>query len=140
MLRRRTTPKVITLPNGTTFTSRYQRISRKQLPVNIHVKNTPKIGARRKNKAFVERKRKQSGKGIENLAKVGLDLGSKALNSSIGKKLINKGIDNIPNIFKYGVSKIKNQNVKRAMTSDIANMVVDEAQNEIKKGITDSLF
>ena len=49
-------------------------------------------------------KRKQSGKGLgENLVKMALDLGSRALNSSIGKKLINKGIDSVPNIFKYGV-------------------------------------
>ena len=54
------------------------------------------------------------------------------MNSSHGKKLINKGVDNIPNIFKYEVSKIKNKNVKRAMNSDIANMVVDEAQNKNK--------
>ena len=54
---------------------------------------------------------KQSGKGLgENLAKMGLDLGSRVLNSSIGKKLTNKGIDSIPNIFKYRVSKVKNEN------------------------------
>ena len=46
----------------------------------------------------------------------------------------------MPNIFKYGVSKIKNKNVKRAMNSDIANMVVDEAQNKINKKISGSLF
>ena len=51
MLRRRTTPKIITLSNGTTFTARYQRISRKQLPINIHVKKTRKIGARNRNKS-----------------------------------------------------------------------------------------
>ena len=67
-------------------------------------------------------------------------MGSKAVNSSLGKKLINKGVDNIPNIFKYGVSKIKNKNIKRAMNSDIANMVVDEAQNKINKKISGSLF
>ena len=56
-----------------------------------------------------KKKRKQSGKGLgENLAKIGLNLGSRALNFSIGKRIINKGIDSIPNIFKYGVSKIKN--------------------------------
>ena len=59
-------------------------------------------------------------------------MGSKAVNSSLGKKLINKSFDNTPNIFKYGVSKIKNKNIKRAMNSDIANMVVDETQNKNK--------
>ena len=42
MLRRRTTPKIVTLSNGTTFTARYQRISRKK---------TRKIGARNRNKS-----------------------------------------------------------------------------------------
>ena len=51
VLRRRTTPNVITLPNGTTFTTRYQRISRKHLPINIHVKKNRKIGARNSNKS-----------------------------------------------------------------------------------------
>ena len=49
------------------------------------------------------------------------------------KKLVNKGIDTIPDIFKFAVSKIKNKNVKKALNSDIADMVVDEAQNRAKK-------
>ena len=51
VLRRRTAPKIVALPNGTTFTARYQRISRKKLPVNIHVKNARKIGPRIRNKS-----------------------------------------------------------------------------------------
>ena len=39
VLRRRETPKIVTLPKGTTITTKYERISRKQLPINIHVKN-----------------------------------------------------------------------------------------------------
>ena len=58
-------------------------------------------------------------------------MGSKAINSSLGKKLINKGVDNIPNIFKYVVSIIKNKNLTKAMSSDIASMVVDDDQNKI---------
>ena len=86
------------------------------------------------------RKQEQSGKGLgSNLIKAGFDLGSKAISSDIGKKIITKGIDNIPNIFKFGVSKIKNKNVKKALTSDIADMVVDEAQNRAKNRYS-SLF
>ena len=160
----------MTLPNGTTFTPRYERISRKQVPINIHAKNAKKIGPRnikiktgltvpaRKNVRFVptqqhktgsvelkkksaRMKKRQSGKGLaSDLAKIGLTMGSKAVNSSFGKKWINKGINNIPNIFKYEVSKIKNKNIKRAVNSDIANMVVDEGQNKINKKISGSLF
>ena len=42
-------------------------------------------------------------------------------------------------MFKYRVSKTKNKNVKRALDSDIANIVVDEAQNKVSK-TADSLF
>ena len=49
------------------------------------------------------------------------------------KKLIDKGIENIPNIFKYGVSKIKNTNVQRALNSDMADYVIEETQNQAKK-------
>ena len=49
------------------------------------------------------------------------------------KKLIDKGIENIPNIFKCGVSKIKNTNVQRALNSDMADYVIEETQNQAKK-------
>ena len=75
----------------------------------------------------------QSGSGLaSNLVKVGLELCSKAIGSEFGKRLINKGIDSIPNIFNFGVSIIKNKKVKRAMKSDIAKMVVDEAANRAR--------
>ena len=66
-------------------------------------------------------------------------MGSKALKSSFGKRLINKGIENIPNIFKFGVSKIKNKNLKRALDSEVADMVVEEAQKKVAYKY-DSLF
>ena len=55
----------------------------------------------------------QSGRGLaSNLAKAGIELGTKALGFGFGKKIINKGIDNIPNIFKFGVSKMKKKMLK----------------------------
>lgn len=78
----------------------------------------------------IRKKWRQSGKGLGgNLAKLGIEMGSRALNSSIRKRLINKGIDNIPDIFKYEVSKI-NKNLKRALDSEVADMVVEEAQKK----------
>ena len=46
----------------------------------------------------------------DRIANLGIRLGSRAINSTIGRKLIGKGIENIPDIFKYGVSKIKIKN------------------------------
>ena len=76
-----------------------------------------------------DRVHSQTGSGLgSNLLKAGFDLGSKALSSEFGKKLINKGIDNIPNIFKFGVSKIKNKNAQKIFNSEIADLVVNKAQ------------
>ena len=141
MLRKTATPKVVNLPNGNTFLARYERISWKQLPKNIRVTCPRKIGPRKNNRRIllnlagpalkkIRKKWRQSGKGLGgNLAKLGIEMGSRALNSSIRKRLINKGIDNIPDIFKYGVSKI-NKNLKRALDSEVADMVVEEAQKK----------
>ena len=49
ILRKRANPKVVNLPNGRSFTSRWERISRKQLPINIRVKRQRTIGPRRNN-------------------------------------------------------------------------------------------
>ena len=66
--------------------------------------------------------------------KAGFDLGLKALSSEFGKKLINKGIDNIPNIFKSDVSKIKNKNAQRALNSEIVlDLIVNGAQGRARK-------
>ena len=101
ILRKRAAPKVVNLPNGRSFTSKWERISRKQLPTNIKVKRQQTIGPRRNNRmiylnqpapAFrkIKRRRKQnilnrlgpvydrvneSGKGLaSSLAKTGLSL------------------------------------------------------------------
>ena len=65
--------------------------------------------------------------------KAGFNLGSKALSSEFGKKLINQGIDNIPNIFKFGVSKIKNKNAQKVLNSEKEDLVVNEAQGRARK-------
>ena len=108
-----------------------------------------KVGPRKDNRQIsvnlaaadfktIRRKRRRANTGVgEYLAKLGTEMGSKALNSSFGKRLINKGIDNIPNIFKFGVSNIKDKNLKRALDSEVANMVVGEGQ---KKELTSTIL
>ena len=127
ILRKRANPVQVNLPNGRSFVSKRERISRKQLLINIKVTRNRTIGARRNNRrvyfnlardAFRNIKktrkaaaRQQSGQGLRsNFAKMGLNVGSKILAPDTGKKLINKGIDSIPNIFKFGASKVKNKN------------------------------
>ena len=155
ILRKRAVPKVVNLPNGRSFTSRWEGISRKQFPIKVKVKKQWAIDPRRNNrmiylnqaapalrKIIIRRNEtinrlmpiydriNQSGSGLAtNLLQKIIELGSRAVGSEFCKRLINKGIDNI---FKFGVSKINNKNMKRAVESEIANMVVDEAVKRTK--------
>ena len=152
ILRKRSSPIQVNLPNGRSFTSRYERISRKQLPINIKISRNRAIGPRRKNRRIyfnlarpalerIRQRRKQEkkriarvnqlypdnspqiGSGIgQNLLKAGINLGSKAI-----------GNNNIPNILKSGRSKIKNKNIKKALESEIADMVVGEVKSKARK-------
>ena len=113
ILRKRSSPIRVNLPNGRSFTSKWERISRRQLPINIKVTRNRTIGPTRNNKAIylnqaapafkkIQKRRKrdvlnspgpvydrlqQRGSGLaSDLAKTGLELGSKALSSEFGKK------------------------------------------------------
>ena len=137
LLRQKVAPKRITLPNGHSFVARYERVSKKNLPRNVTINKAQTIGPRR------QRKRKmQQGTGILgsvlNLGKnlltsgtleKGFDLGSKAISSEIGEKIINEGIKHAPDL--YGTKKVKNKNLKKALESDIVNYAVKKAQKEL---------
>ena len=87
ILRRRPVPVAVNLPNGTSIMSRYERISRKQLPGNIRVTrirttdprkkpkkkkkvrfnlaNTPmQDRAKRIRKKYINLSKRQTGKGL----------------------------------------------------------------------------
>ena len=137
VLGHRAVPKRVGLPNGTSFVARYERISWKSLPGNIRVTRTRTVGPRTRQAPRTKKKRVrfnlantptqdrarriknkkyrrlQSGRGLAStIANLGLEMGSKAINSALGKKLIDKGIENIPNLVRYGSLKIKNKNVQ----------------------------
>ena len=101
VLRRRSVPVAVNLPNSTSFVSRYERISRKQLPGNISVSRTRTVRFALANTPtqdrakeiiyiyiYINLRRTQTGKGpADNSANLGITVGSKAVNSVIGKKL-----------------------------------------------------
>ena len=138
LLRRRTTPQRICLPNGQSLLARCERVSRRNLPRNVTTKRTRRIGPRnrrtrkaQKGGSMLRELAKWGAKlGAKTLFKTGISAGSKALSSEIGKKLIDEGIKNAPNIYKFGTSKIKNNNLKKALESNVANYIIQETQKE----------
>ena len=102
IFKKRPAPKVVNLPNGRSFTSKWKRISRKQLLINMKVKKQRTIGPRRnnndlskssssriqKNKSEKKIRKTKSGKRLgSNLIKAGFDLESKTIGSEFGKKI-----------------------------------------------------
>ena len=61
----------------------------------------------------------------------GLDMGSKAINSEIGKKLIDEGVKHALELSKYGKSRAKTKTLKRALESDIANYAAKQAEENL---------
>ena len=92
--------------------------------------NTPTKDRTKRIEKYRKLQRAQTRNGLA--ANLGISKGSKAINSILGKKIIEKGIENISNLFRYGASKIKNKNVHRALNPDTANYVVEETQNKAK--------
>ena len=159
LLRRRVMPQRVRLPNGTLFLARQEQVSRKNLTANVTIRRTRTIGPRnkvvRKQKVrfalppaqkaatqIVKKYRRQrrkkgqiGGSLIGNLAKWRINMGAKAINSGLGEKIVDEGIKHAPDLYKYGTSKIKNKKIQRAHNSDIANYMVEEAQNKANSSV-----
>ena len=58
ILRRRATPKQVTLPSRETFAARYERTSRQNLPRNITVRRKRRTGPRNQQKRGAQLHRK----------------------------------------------------------------------------------
>ena len=52
ILKKRSNPVRVNLPDGRSFTSKWERISRRQLPMNIKVTRNRMIGPRRNNRVI----------------------------------------------------------------------------------------
>ena len=70
---------------------------------------------------------------MNDLFKKGLDVGSRALTSEIGQKLLEEGIKHAPELYEIGTSKIKNNNLKKVLESDVTNYIVEETCKKAKK-------
>ena len=74
LVRRRTTLQRIRLPNRQSFLARYERVSRQNLPRNVTIKQTRRIGP--KNRCT--RKAQKGGNVLGELAKWGAKLAAKS--------------------------------------------------------------
>ena len=133
---KRARPKRITLPNGRTFLARYRRATRDDFPPNISLA-APK-GKRRRQRAVIpyrerqravlrRRARAQRGRGFKSVFKKAYKLGKRALNSRIGKRIAKAAISEIPDVLENLGGRVKNQKLKKILTSDLVKTGADYA-------------
>ena len=159
VLVKRDVPKRVVLPNGRTFMAKYRRVNRQYLPGGTTIARTyrgqPVRGrrsaggrrppARAKPAAAVcaprrraargaawHRGRRQGGKGLTDVVKA---VTNNLYAQEIGKRLIAKGKNSIPSLFKRGTSKIKNKHLRKIAQSDIVTDLVDEGTRRLHGGI-----
>ena len=100
-LKRKVTRQGVTIPERKFFLARFERLSRKNLPVNVLIKRIGRIGPRRQRKQKAQQGAGSVlesvfilGKNLLNLSilKRGFDISSRALNLEISKKILAEGI------------------------------------------------
>ena len=74
----------------------------------------------------------QKGKGLSDVAKT---VANNPYLQEVGKKLISKGINSIPSLFKSGTKKVKNKRLKRVLQSDIALDLVNRGTRRLLGGL-----
>ena len=114
--------KVSNSPNSRTFIAGYQRVTHAHLPANVHLarpckdRGVPK-GRRQKQQQVV-----QQGHGIGSKL---LKLVKKVAKASITRKIGKMALNEFPNLYEKGTSKIKNKKNKKLLQSDLANSLLD---------------
>ena len=138
---KRARPKRITLPNGRTFLARYRRATRDDLFSNVNLpriykeRAAPKGKRRRKVIPYRERQRvvlrrrarAQRGRGFKSVFKKAYKLGKRALNSRIGKRIAKAAISEIPDVLENLGGRVKNEKLKKILTSDLVKTGADYA-------------
>ena len=118
-------PKRVTLPNGRTFTARFRRATRAELPNNITMKRTYRNnfakGARRRPTGR-RRRRAQSGRGLFSFMK-------KVAKNPILRNIARTGAQYLPGLYQGATNKIKNKNLRKILQSDTASGLVNNLAN-----------
>ena len=81
---------------------------------------------------IVNRKRKQKGKGISDVAR---SVANSPYLQEVGKKLISKGINSIPSIFRRGTKKIKDKRLRQIAQSEIVPDLVNKGTTRLHGGL-----
>ena len=108
MIMKREGPKRVTLSNGRTFIARYQRATRAHLPANVRLARPYKERAAPKGRQQRRWQVVQQVRGIgSQLSKLVRQVAKAPITLKNGKMALNE----LPNLYEKGTSKIKNKKI-----------------------------
>ena len=81
---------------------------------------------------IINRKRKQKGSRISDVART---VANNPYVQDIDKKLLSKGINSIPSLYKKGRKRIKNKHLKKIAQSEIVPDLIDKGTARLHGGI-----
>ena len=76
--------------------------------------------------------RGQKGRGLGDVFKA---VANSPFAQEIGKKIVTKGVNSIPSLFKRGTKKIRNKHLRKMAESEIMSDIVDEGTRRLYGGI-----
>ena len=111
-------PKRVTLPNGRTFFTRYERIKRQDLPGKIQMRRTYRQRAAPRNRR--RRRGGQQGQGIVSVAK-------KVTSNPTFRVVAKKGLEYAPGLYHNIAKRIKTKKISKILNSDLALLGLSQA-------------
>ena len=61
----------------------------------------------------------------------GISIGSRAIKSDLGKKLIDESIKHAPDLYRYGKERVTNKTLKKVLESDVANYIAEKIEKNL---------
>ena len=61
----------------------------------------------------------------------GISIGSRAIKSDLGKKLIDESIKHAPDLYRYGKERVTNKTLKKVLESDVANYIAEKVEKNL---------
>ena len=61
----------------------------------------------------------------------GISIGSRAIKSDLGKKLIDESIKHAPDLYRYGKERVTNKTLKKVLESDVANYIAEKIKKNL---------
>ena len=122
VMRKRQNPKRVILPDGRTFLTRYERVTRDHLPPNVRMGQCYKQRAAPKSR---HRRRRQRDQGISSIVRSAKKLAKNLMVRNASKMTLQKLNGVMIIFFDKDVKRMKNKKLKEILDSDIGHSLVN---------------